>query len=124
MSGDIGIPASELRKALSGAGLKLHVRTVQGMTTDGTFGAELTVEARCPSGLALGGGFKIFNGKDEDGHYAAPPNGIVIEINRPLLADDDQTPIGWRVMGRVDRSTGTPWNLQARVICAEAEVAK
>jgi hypothetical protein len=85
------------------------------------------VTARCPSGtLALGGGYKIHNGKDEDGHYDPkyPPNSIVIEINRPYFDPngDNQTPLGWKVAGRVIHGTGTSWNIDARVICADLEI--
>jgi hypothetical protein len=53
-----------------------------------------------------------------------PPNRTVIEINRPYFAPDgdDQTPLGWKVVGRVIDGTSTPWNLDARVICADLEI--
>jgi hypothetical protein len=91
------------------------------MTEQGVRGAEIEVTALCPTGtLAVGGGFKIHNGKNEAGTYEAPPNDIAIDVTRPYFdPNDDQTPLGWKVAGRVTHGTGTKWNLEARVICAE-----
>jgi hypothetical protein len=124
MSNEINPPAF---KPPVGRHHRLHIRTVSGMTEQGVTGAEIEETAQCPSDtLALGGGYKIHNGKDKDGHYKEdkPPNSIVIEINRPYFDPngDGQTPLGWKVAGRVIEGTGTAWNLDARVICADLEI--